>query len=135
MDLARRLGVAFQILNDIRDLDDDRNDRRCGEDLSAGKLTYVIVRALERLSGPDRKRLEQIICNKRLRKNPEHLAEGMRLVRKSGAAGACKKEAEEMVESGWNAFSSRIPASEHKLMLRLFSRGLVGDRKQKRGPA
>jgi geranylgeranyl pyrophosphate synthase len=124
-DLARDFGVSFQILNDIRDFKEDRDGRRCGEDLASGKLTYVIVRALEQLQKRDRGRLETIICSKRLRNNPDHLAEGIGLVRKSGALDACRKEARDMVEEGWRAFSPRIPASEHKLMLRLFSRTLV----------
>jgi hypothetical protein len=34
-----------------------------------------------------------------------------------------------MVEEGWRAFSPHIQPSEHKLMLRLFSRSLIDDRK------
>ena len=130
--LARNFGVSFQILNDIRDFDDDRDGRKCGEDLASGKLTYVIVRALERLPGSDQDRLVKIICSKRLRKNPEFLSEGIGLVRKSGALAACRKEARIMVEEGWRAFSPLIPPSEHKLMLRLFSRTLIGRSKKSR---
>jgi geranylgeranyl pyrophosphate synthase/predicted secreted hydrolase len=128
-DLARSFGVSFQILNDIRDFDEKKNGRRCGEDLESGKLTYVIVRAMERLTEHDRKRLEKIICSKRLRTNPEYLAEGIGLVRKSGALTSCRDEARSMVEEGWRAFSPHIQPSEHKLMLRLFSRSLIDDRK------
>jgi geranylgeranyl pyrophosphate synthase len=127
-DLARSFGVSFQILNDIKNFDEKKNGRQCGEDLASGRLTYVIVRAMERLPAGDRKRLEKILCSKRLRKNPEYLAEGIALVRKSGALSACQKEARVMVEERWYAFSPRIPPSEHKLMLRLFSRALIKER-------
>jgi geranylgeranyl pyrophosphate synthase len=128
-DLARDFGVSFQILNDIRDFDENRTGRRCGEDLASGKLTYVIVRALEQLEKKDRGRLETIICSKRFRNNPVYLAEGIGLVRKSGSLDACRKEARAMVEEGWQTFSPRIPPSEHKLMLRLFSRILIERKK------
>jgi geranylgeranyl diphosphate synthase type I len=131
-DLARSFGVSYQILNDIRDFDRNRNGRQCGEDLASGKLTYVIVRALERLPDRDRKRLENILCSHRLRKNPEVLAEGTGLVRKSGALRICRNEACAMVEEGWRSFSRCIPPSEHKLMLRLFSRTLMKDRRKSR---
>jgi len=134
-DLAHSFGVSFQILNDIRDFDENENGRRCGEDLASGKLTYVIVRAMEMLPDADRKRLEKIVCSKRLRKNPEHLAEGIALVRKSGALTSCKKEAVSLVEEGWLGFSPRIPPSEHKLMLRLFSRALIDGGRKKRKPS
>jgi geranylgeranyl pyrophosphate synthase len=127
--------VSFQILNDIRDFDGKENGRQCGEDLASGKLTYVIVRAMEMLPDTDRKRLEKIVCSKRLRKNPEHLAEGIALVRKSGALGACNKEARTLVEKGWHGFSPGIPPSEHKLMLRLFSRTLFDKGRNDRKPA
>lgn len=133
-DLARGFGVAFQILNDVRDFDEKKNGRRWGEDLASGKLTYVIVRALERLSGDERKRLEKIVCSSRLRGNPEYLREGIGLVRKSGALVSCRKEARSMVEVAWGSFSPMIPPSEHKLMLRLFSRNLVSSRKNNHEP-
>jgi geranylgeranyl pyrophosphate synthase len=126
-DLARSFGVAFQILNDVRDFDGRKGGHRCGEDLASGKLTYVIVRAMERLPERDRKRLEKIACSPLLRKDPELLQEGIGLVRKSGAFGSCRDEARSMVEKAWDAFSPMIPPSEHKLMLRLFSRHLVND--------
>jgi len=129
-DLARSFGVAFQIQNDVRDFDEHKNGRRCGEDLASGKLTYVIVRALEQLSGTDRKRLERIVCSPNLRNDPESLSEGIGLVRKSGALGLCRKEARAMVEEGWRTFSPRAPPSEHKLMLRLFSKTLIDDKKK-----
>jgi geranylgeranyl diphosphate synthase type I len=131
-DLARSLGVSFQILNDVGDFDEDGRSRRCGEDLAAGKLTYVIVRALEGLPPRERKRLEKIVCSKRLRKKPEILAEGIGLVRKSGALDACRKEARALVDAGWHDFSPGIRPSEHKLMLRLFSHTLIDERRKGR---
>jgi geranylgeranyl pyrophosphate synthase len=135
LTLARNFGVSFQILNDIRDFEEDRNGRQCGEDLASGKLTYIIVRALERLPEKDQDRLAKIICSKRLRKNPVFLSEGIGLVRKSGALAACRKEARTLVEEAWCAFSPLIPPSEHKLMLRLFSRTLIAGRRKTRKPA
>lgn len=131
-DLARDFGVSFQILNDIRDFDGKRNGRRCGEELASGKLTYVIIRALERLPEQERKRLESILCSDHLRSDPEHLAEGYGLIRKSGALGACRNEARAMVEEGWRSFSCCIPPSEHKLMLRLFSKTLMDNKRKRR---
>jgi geranylgeranyl pyrophosphate synthase len=127
-ELAQNMGVAFQILNDITSFDGDLAGREDG-DLAAGKLTYVIVRALERLGERDRKCLVKILCTGHLRRNPDCLREGIRLVRKSGALGACRREALAMVEDGWLAVAPVIPPSEHKMMLRLFSRTLFDDKR------
>jgi len=129
-DLARSFGVAFQILNDVRDFDEDRNSRPCSGDLASGKLTYAIVRALGRLPVHDRRRLEAILCSRRLRRDPAVVQEGMALVRKSGALRLCRSEARYMVEEAWGNFSPMIPPSEHKMMLRLFSRNLVLERRK-----
>jgi geranylgeranyl pyrophosphate synthase len=133
-NLARSIGVSFQILNDISNFD-EKNDM-CGDDLSSGKLTYVIVRAIKRLRNNDRKRLERIICSKRLRRDPASIKEGITLVWKSGALISCRREARSMVREGWQDFSHRIPPSEHKLMLRLFIKTLIGtDNKKYKRPA
>lgn len=125
MDLARSFGVAFQILNDINDFDPEKAGDAIGEDLATGKLTYVIVRAMEELNASDRKRLEKIFCSKKMRRDAAARAEGTALIQKSGSLEICRDEAKRMLEEGWNIFSYVIPPSEYKLMLRLFSRALI----------
>jgi geranylgeranyl diphosphate synthase type I len=127
MDLARSFGVAFQIINDINDFDPEKAGDATGEDIATGKLTYVIVRAMEELDGSDRKRLEKIFCSTKMRRDSAIRAEAVDLIRKSGSMELCRKEAARMVEEGWNAFSHAIPPSEYKLMLRLFSRALIAE--------
>jgi geranylgeranyl pyrophosphate synthase len=126
VSFARALGVSFQITNDIHSFDISlQQEGRCGEDLASGKITYVIVRALELLSTSDSNRLRRILCSRRMRKDPTILLEGIDLVRKSGALEECYQKASSMVEDEWEAFSCVLPPSEPKMMLRLFSRNLV----------
>jgi geranylgeranyl pyrophosphate synthase/predicted secreted hydrolase len=131
-DFAQSIGVSFQILNDVNNFNKMQAVRQDDGDLASGKLTYVIVRALERLGERDQKRLVKILCTKRLRRNPECIREGIRLIRKSGALGVCRKEALAMVEEGWRVCAPRIPPSEHKLMLRLFSQTLFDNKRKNR---
>jgi geranylgeranyl pyrophosphate synthase len=126
VSFARALGVSFQITNDIHSFDISlQQEGRCGEDLASGKITYVIVRALDLLSTHDSNRLRRILCSRRLRKNPKTLLEGIDLVRKSGALEECYRKASSMIEDEWVAFSRVLPPSEPKMMLLLFSRNLV----------
>lgn len=66
-----------------------------------------------------------ILCTRTLRKDPAILEEGCALVQKSGSLEACRTEAIAMVDQAWQVFSEKIPPSEPKIMLRLFSRNLV----------
>ncbi|PKL65177.1 MAG: hypothetical protein CVV32_04065 [Methanomicrobiales archaeon HGW-Methanomicrobiales-3] len=123
---ARALGIAFQIIDDIQSfLPDQEPGDQPGDDLAAGKLTYVIIRALDLLNDPDRSRLQEILCSKRLRQDPHTLDEGIALVRKSGTLSACRAEAHMMTARAWVEFSQIVPPSEPKVMLRLFTKNLL----------
>jgi geranylgeranyl pyrophosphate synthase/predicted secreted hydrolase len=123
---ARALGIAFQITDDIQSFAHDPGTGGMqGDDLAAGKMTYVIVRALELLEGPDRSRLRQILCSEHLRQDPQTLNEGIALVRKSGSLAECRTEALAMTDRAWRDFSRIVPPSEPKVMLRLFSQNLL----------
>jgi geranylgeranyl pyrophosphate synthase len=123
---ARALGIAFQITDDIQSFcQNPGTGGMPGDDLAAGKLTYVIVRALELLDDPDRSCLRQILCSEHLRQDPRVIEEGIALVRKSGSLAACRTEALAMADQAWRDFSRKIPPSEPKVMLRLFAQNLL----------
>lgn len=125
-DFGRAFGVAFQFVNDIVDFTPGRIAKGHGGcDIAEGKLTYVIFRALERLAGTDRARLGEILCSPSLRAAPATLAEGIELVRHSGALEACRQEARAMVEEQWKRFSSCVAPSESKAMLRVLYRFIL----------
>lgn len=124
---ARALGIAFQIADDIESFRHVTGTGvTTGDDLSAGKMTYVIARALALLDEVDRDRLATILCSPQVRQHPESISEGIRLVRKSGALAECQREARALVDEAWHLFSKKVPPSEPKVMLRLFSLNLVG---------
>ncbi|MEL7499324.1 MAG: polyprenyl synthetase family protein [Planctomycetota bacterium] len=59
---ARNLGVAFQILNDLKDWErDDENKRSVGADLLGGRPTLLLALALESLNGDQRDELLSLI--------------------------------------------------------------------------
>jgi geranylgeranyl diphosphate synthase type I len=120
ISFAHAFGVAFQIVDDIHNFSDSPQwTKTCGEDIASGKLTYVIWQAIKRLPPAGRDRLQRILCSPALRRDPEGLAEGIGLVRDSGALPACRQEAKSMVEREWERLSRRLASSEPKIMLRL----------------
>ncbi len=133
VSFARVLGIAFQITDDIQSFTPDPG-AGCmqGEDLHAGKLTYILVRALELLDTAEQNRLKKILSSRALRQDPVVLREGIGLVQKSGALRICHDEARSMLETEWEHFSEIIPPSEPKTMLRLFCRNLINNPGKKR---
>ena len=117
IDYARALGVAFQITDDIQSFEPPEGcGTQPGEDLKAGKLTYVIVRALELLDQTGYDRLVEILCTRTLREDPALVEEGCALVRKSGSPDACRTEAIAMVDLAWQTYSKKkspIRAEDH----------------------
>lgn len=125
-EFGRTVGVAFQIVDDIVDFSTERINQGCaGRDLSEGKLTYVIFRALASLPPADRARLGEILCSPTLRNHPDTLAEGIGLVRNSGAPASCCREARALVEEQWQRLSAHLPPSEPKLILRVLCRFIL----------
>jgi len=59
---AKHVGIAFQILNDLKDWQGDRvNNRRAGGDFLGGRPTVLWALACEGASEPDRLRLDEIV--------------------------------------------------------------------------
>jgi geranylgeranyl pyrophosphate synthase len=63
---ARHLGVAFQILNDLKDWhEDNHNKLAAGGDVLGGRPTVLWALALESLDAADRAELQAIVADKR----------------------------------------------------------------------
>ena len=65
------LGIAFQIQDDLLDITADENifGKSIGGDLVEGKKTYLFIRALEKSTGDDRKRMQNVILKNGVRWN------------------------------------------------------------------
>lgn len=120
IDYARAFAVAFQIIDDVHNFSDSpRWTKVCGEDLSNGKLTYIIARAIKLLDNIQSQRLIQILCSQDQRKNKDILIEGIELVRNSGALEECIEKAKKMSLNESDRFSEIIPSCEPKIMLNM----------------
>ena len=130
-DFGRSFAVAFQIVNDILEFSPNfisRGDE--SSDIAAGKLSYVIAKALRLLPAAEAARLEAIFCSPELRSKSCLNSEAIDLVQRSGALAVCRREAQEMIEEQWKRFSAHVPPSEPKTMLRVlwtFLLALGGD--------
>ncbi len=62
------LGRAFQVQDDLLDIAGDETSfgKRIGGDIREGKKTYVLLRALERATGPDKRELMRVYRKERI---------------------------------------------------------------------
>jgi geranylgeranyl pyrophosphate synthase len=123
---ARSMGLAFQLIDDIKNFSDSPGwGKQRGEDLRAGKLTYLILRALETLAPPERGFLRDTLCRPERRADPGVLNQGIELVKRSGACEQVRREARALVEPAWEAFSLAVAPSSSKTELRFLWESLI----------
>jgi geranylgeranyl diphosphate synthase type 3/geranylgeranyl diphosphate synthase type I len=120
VDFSRAFGVAFQIMDDVLNFSNSGKwTKVVGEDLAAGKLTYVLVKALGKVNKNERETLQRLVCDQKYRSNSENIETGLRIVRDSGVLVECRREARSMVQEKWRELSQHLISSESKQMLRL----------------
>jgi geranylgeranyl pyrophosphate synthase len=125
---SRNLWIAFQIMDDIRDIMGGTAwNKNPGGDIASGKMSYVIAKALMMLPEEDRARLAFILAYPPCEKDEPMIREGIALVKKSGAVDICRKEVTARFAEEWQVFSRFIQPGESKVMLRAFSQKMLRD--------
>lgn len=113
------LGLAFQIIDDVlnlRGFQGNLKDR--GEDISHGKVTLPIAKAMAVLPLADRRALWQTLLDKS--EDPQRIAGVIAQLEECGAISACEEQARSQVEAAWARLDPLIEDSLPKLMLRAF---------------
>ncbi len=113
------LGLAFQIIDDVLNLRGFKGElKQTAEDISHGKVTLPVARALARLELNERHRLWEIVS---LRTSDKQLIrDAVGLIEKCGALDDCLTEARRLVEEAWLALTPTVEDSLAKTMLRAF---------------
>eukprot|EP01138_Halocafeteria_seosinensis_P004312 gb/GECG01004409.1/.p1 GENE.gb/GECG01004409.1/~~gb/GECG01004409.1/.p1 ORF type:complete len:945 (+),score=129.55 gb/GECG01004409.1/:1-2835(+) len=122
------VGVAFQVMDDVLNLrglvtgDADRVKdvrlKNLGEDITAGKVTIPVVKAIGRLSREEMTDLWNTIKTKP--SDAETIAHCINVLEECGALDACVQHAIDMVEEAWAELDPLIEDSFSKIMLRSF---------------
>jgi geranylgeranyl pyrophosphate synthase len=116
---AENMGIAFQIMDDIRNFNPRISRKSYGEDIAEGKLTHIVVQALLHLDKNDRVRLGKILCDPVARKDKGAIENAISLIKKSGRIEACREQAKQMFFGGWKDYSACTVQSEQKIVLKL----------------
>ncbi len=114
------LGVSFQIIDDTLNLKGFKDHLKTkGEDITAGKITYPVAKAMTMLNKADRKRLWEIVDSKT--ESIQKIGEAVALLDKVNAIEKSEKEAKTILENAWKRLDPLVVDSMVKLNLRAFS--------------
>jgi len=100
-DLAENLGIAFQIIDDCLDLDppSEKFGKSFGNDITEGKLSLPVIKALGSISKSERETLSGILH--RHTRNKKYISEAIKIIKDSGAVDDSRKFAKEIAISSW----------------------------------
>jgi geranylgeranyl pyrophosphate synthase/predicted secreted hydrolase len=114
-----RLGVGFQIVDDVLNLRGFENDlKSVGEDISEAKVTMPVAKAMSRLSLNGRRELWQRLTARST--DPDSIGSAIRLIGDCGALTASEEEAQDLVETGWAELEPLLPDTHVKAKMRAF---------------
>jgi geranylgeranyl pyrophosphate synthase len=124
---AEKIGVAFQIQDDVLDLTSTEFTQKKGgrgQDITEGKRSLMVIHTLRTANNKDSKRLIELLnmhtSDQKLRD------EAIGLVQKYGSIEYAKIRAKKMVEQSWSEVERLLPSSDAKEMLKAFAEFLIG---------
>ena len=118
-DYFESVGLAFQIIDDVLNLRGfERNLKTRAEDLTHGKVTLPVARAIGRLPLAERSSLwTRIACKPT---DIDELALLVTVLESCGAVDSCVEQATALVEQAWLKLDPLVDESLAKVMLRSF---------------
>jgi geranylgeranyl pyrophosphate synthase/predicted secreted hydrolase len=113
------VGLAFQVVDDVLNLRGFKGElKQTGEDISQGKVTLPVAKALGRLPEAQRRALWATIASKPT--DPATVRDVIGQIEACGALRDCATLATTLVEDAWRALDPLVEESVPKIMLRAF---------------
>ena len=117
--LFEAFGVAFQIVDDVLNLRGFAKDLKTrGEDITHGKVTAPVAKAMSLLPLAKRRALWETIRSKPT--DPEVVGQVVEQLDACGALASCEQQAAELIEAAWLRVDPLVPDSHAKVKLRAF---------------
>ncbi len=123
---ASMIGVAFQIEDDILNIiESELSDNKggIGDDIQEGKVTLIVVHALNHSSKKDRARLIEIL--KAHTKSEIEIKEAISIMERSGSVKYAKKVGKSIVDGALRLLDKSLPDSRSKNMIRMLASTLI----------
>ena len=114
IDYGKHLGMAFQIADDVLDLQGDVSitGKNIGDDLSEGKMTLPLIYAREHCNSKQKEIIRDAICNK----SSENFDQILKIVSETGGVDYSLNRAREHSNIALNALQG-LPESKYKKVL------------------
>ncbi len=113
---ARNLGLAFQVTDDVLDLEPTAalTGKPSGMDLREGRMNSVIFAALEKLEPTDRDTVVRVFMASS--PSTDDVENALALVRGTGAGGIATQEAQRYADAAIEALGDDFPGPERELL-------------------
>ncbi len=126
--IAEALGVAFQIQDDILDIDlkdEARNNfgKSFGNDIKEGKRTLMVIYTSQKANEKDKERLAEILDKEE--NNEKEIVEAIKILEKYGSLDYARKKAREIVEASWKEAEPLLMENGSKELLKEFVNYLI----------
>jgi geranylgeranyl pyrophosphate synthase/predicted secreted hydrolase len=113
------IGLAFQVIDDVLNVSGfEGNLKQRGEDITAGKFTLPIVKALGRLGREERLSLWRSLSMRS--SDPEVIRKVGNTLLESGALLECRLFSHQVVQDAWKRLDPVLTDSQFKIMFRAF---------------
>ncbi len=124
-ELAGKIGVAFQIQDDILNLTGEEFMKRkgFGEDITEGKKSLLVVYTLNNANENDKKRLLNILTSHT--KDKKEISDAINIINSYGSIEYAKKVAKEIIDECWGKVDKILPSSDAKNKLKMISNYLI----------
>lgn len=118
---AQNIGIAFQIQDDILDIELSEKERKnfgksFGNDIKEGKRSLPVIYTLNNAKEKDKKRLIEIL--NKTKKSKKEILEAISIIKKYQAIDFAKKKAKEILNKSWEKIDKILPASKAKIKLK-----------------
>jgi len=120
-DFAQNIGIAFQIQDDILDIEVSEKERKkfgksFGNDIKEGKRSLPVIYTLNKAKAKDKKRLIEILNKEK--KNKKEILEAISIIKKYKATDLAKKKAKEILNESLAKIEKILPPSKAKEKLK-----------------
>ena len=113
------LGLAFQIIDDVLNLRGFQHDLKTrAEDVTQGKITLPVAKAMGRLSPADRQWLARTLAEHHA--DMPTVSKVVEMLEQCGAVEDCSRMARQLIDDSWARVSVLLDDSLAKVMLRAF---------------
>lgn len=123
---ACAIGIAYQIKDDVLDIEGDRfaaGKGGLGKDITEGKVTLMVIHALRSAPPEDRNRLKEILSLHT--SEPAVIREAIEILQRCGSPDYALEKAEEIIQEAFRRIDPHLPSGVLQSGIKQFTSSLL----------